>query len=39
MRIHVRVCLAGNSHVCDIWIANDMTDSNTCFFFVSGLSL
>ena len=28
------VCVAVNSLACYIWNANDMTDSNTCFFSV-----
>ena len=31
--------IAVTSHVCNIWIANDMTDSNTSLFSVSGLFL
>ena len=31
----VCVCVAVNSPACYICIANDMTDSNTCFFSVS----
>ena len=32
----VCVCVAINSYACCIWIVNDITDSNTCLFSVSG---
>ena len=32
----VCVCVAVNSHGCYIWIVNDITDSDTCLFSVSG---
>ena len=35
----VCVCVAVNSHACYIWIVNDITDSNTCFFSVAGFFL
>ena len=35
----VCVCVAVNSQSCCIWIVNDITDFNTCFFSVSHFSL
>ena len=31
----VCVCVAVNSHTCYRWIVNDITDCNSCLFFVS----
>ena len=33
------LCVAVDSHACYIWIVNDITDSNTCFFSVAGFFL
>ena len=35
MSVSVFVCVAVNIQSCYIWIVNDITDFNTCFFSVS----
>ena len=33
--VPVFVCVAVNSHACYRWVVNDITDCNSCLFFVS----
>ena len=35
VRAFVCVCVGVNSHACYRWIVNDITDCNSCLFFVS----